>query len=69
MLKDCRWKGRRVSCSAIFTMYPTDRGMCCSFNKPKADDMFLQSRYREQMRTRTHQDKNMSLEDSAVPEW
>ena len=38
MLKDCRWKGRRVSCSAIFTMYPTDRGMCCSFNKPKADD-------------------------------
>ena len=33
MIKRCIWKGVRVSCSSIFSMYPTDRGMCCSFNK------------------------------------
>ena len=69
MLKECIWKGRRVSCSAIFTMHPTDQGMCCSFNKPMADEMFLRSRYMEEMLIRTYQDKNMSQEDSALPEW
>ena len=40
MIKRCIWKGVRVSCSSIFSMYPTDRGMCCSFNMQKAEEMF-----------------------------
>ena len=32
MLKKCFWKGRRLDCAAIFTVFPTDRGMCCTFN-------------------------------------
>ena len=35
-----------MNCSSIFTMFPTDRGMCCAFNMKKADDMFKASRYR-----------------------
>ncbi len=44
MLKRCRWKGERISCSAIFTMFPTDRGMCCTFNMDAADKIFKESR-------------------------
>ncbi len=36
MLKKCYWKGRRIDCAAIFTTFPTDRGMCCTFNMHKA---------------------------------
>ena len=35
MLKKCYWKGRAVDCAAIFTVFPTDRGMCCTFNMHK----------------------------------
>ena len=69
MIKDCTWKSKRLSCSAIFTKQPTDRGMCCSFNKEKADKMFQESRYREQIEKLTDQDKTLSAEDSAVPDW
>ena len=69
MIKDCIWKGRRLSCSAIFSKQPTDRGMCCSFNKETADKMFKESLYKEQIEKLTHQDKTLSAEDSAVPDW
>ena len=69
MIKDCIWKGKRLSCSAIFTKQPTDRGMCCSFNKEKAEKMFQESPYRKQIEKLTDQDKTLSAEDSAVPDW
>ena len=69
MIKKCFWKGRRLSCSSIFTMHPSDRGMCCSFNKKKADEMFKQNRYQENMKFLTDQDKKLSREDSIVPPW
>ena len=69
MIKDCVWKGRRLSCSAIFSKQPTDRGMCCSFNKEKADKMFKESLYMEQIKMLTGQDNTHSAEDSTVPEW
>ena len=69
MIKRCLWKGRRMSCSSIFSMHPTDRGMCCSFNKQKADEMFTQSRYQENLVKLTEQDKKFSSEDSKVPDW
>ena len=69
MIKDCIWKGRRLSCSAIFSKQPTDRGMCCSFNKEKADEMFKESLYMEQIKMLTGQDNTHSAEDSTVPEW
>ena len=69
MIKRCIWKGQRVSCSAIFSMYPTNRGMCCTFNKQKADELFRANRYQEQITRMTKQDKDHSFEDSGVPDW
>ena len=47
----CWSSGWSLSCSSVFTMFPTDRGMCCSFNKQMAEDMFNEGKYRD--------DKNM----------
>ena len=69
MLRDCMWKGKRLSCSAIFSMQPTDQGMCCTFNKQKADEMFKASRYQEQITKLTDQDKKKSRYDSKIPDW
>ena len=69
MIKECLWKGQKISCAAIFSMHPTDRGMCCSFNMKQAEEMFKASRYQELMMTMTDQDKDMSYEDSTVPDW
>jgi hypothetical protein len=44
LLKKCFWKGVRISCAAIFEKFPTDRGMCCSFNRQAAEDIFVESR-------------------------
>ena len=69
MIRECLWKGQRISCAAIFTLHPTDKGMCCAFNKQKADEMFFASRYQEQIKRLTDQDKKKSREDSRVPDW
>ena len=68
MIKDCIWKGRRLSCSGIVTMQPTDQGMCCSFNKERADRMLQQSRYQEQLLRLREQDKTHSRDDSELPD-
>lgn len=69
ILKWCAWKGLRLSCSSIFSMFPTDRGMCCSFNMLKAEEMFRESKYRESVARFTKRDKDMSFQNSTVPEW
>ena len=43
MIKRCFWKGRELDCSAIFKTFPTDRGMCCTFNMAAAEAMFQKS--------------------------
>ena len=50
-------------------MYPTDHGMCCTFNKQRADEMFKASRYQEEVTKLSSQDKESSFEDSEVPPW
>ena len=40
LLKQCRWKNKEVKSSAIFDMFPTDRGMCCTFNLQAAEKIF-----------------------------
>jgi hypothetical protein len=44
-LKDCKWKGQTVPCSAIFSQFPTDKGMCCSFNMKAAEEIFHKETY------------------------
>ena len=69
MIKNCVWKGKVLNCSSIFSMHPTDRGMCCTFNKQKANDMFKYSRYQKQLVKLNSQDKRLSFEDSTFPTW
>ena len=69
MIRKCLWRGRPISCAAIFTMQATDRGMCCSFNKDKADLMFKESRYLAATLNMTSQDKIWAVDESDVPEW
>ena len=39
-MKECKWKGRELPCSAIFVKFPTDQGLCCSFNLKAANELF-----------------------------
>ena len=69
LLKWCSWKGARLNCSSIFSMFPTDRGMCCSFNMERAETMFRESQYRERIDSLTRRDKGLTFDSSAVPGW
>jgi len=67
--KSCVWKGRTLPCSAIFTTFPTDQGMCCSFNMKAADEMFMDSQYSTLVKKLQDRDQNTSFENSTLPEW
>ena len=69
MIKWCSWKGVTLDCPSIFTLFPTNRGMCCSFNMQKADEMFKKSKYREHMERLTKRDKDFSFDNSTLPDW
>ena len=45
LLRSCFWRGIAVPCAAVFSTFPTDQGMCCSFNMKAADEIFKKSTY------------------------
>ena len=61
MLKACLWQGKEFPCSELFSAFPTNQGMCCSFNMKKANEMFQASRYQEILDNMQALDKNLSL--------
>jgi hypothetical protein len=67
ILKRCKWKGMHVPCSGIFTTFPTDRGMCCSFNMKAADEIFVNSLYTTLVKQNQAEDYNTSFENSTLP--
>ena len=69
ILKRCTWKGKNLPCSAIFTTFPTDQGMCCSFNMKAADEIFMDSQYTALVRQLQVRDQNTSFENSTLPDW
>ena len=69
VLKYCQWKGKPVSCSAIFTTFPTDRGMCCSFNMKAADQIFKGTEFPQLVKSLQNSDKNLSFTDSTLPKY
>jgi hypothetical protein len=44
-IKFCSWRGISIPCSQIFTTFPTDQGLCCSFNMKSAETIFEGSTY------------------------
>ncbi len=69
LLRYCEWKGLSIPCSAIFTTFPTDQGMCCSFNMKAADEIYVQSAYRDKLQTLQTTDKKTSFISSTVPSY
>ncbi len=67
VLKYCEWKGSPISCSAIFTTFPTDRGMCCSFNILAAEQIFRSDTYSRTVSELQDQDRNLSFTDANPP--
>ena len=50
-------------------MQPTDQGMCCSFNKQKAEEMYVEGRYQEHVTKMTEQDAMQAKAGSRLPKW
>ena len=63
------WKGEKVSCASIFSMRPTDRGMCCTFNTEKVEKIFREGTYTAGVQKLENQDKKHAFEESEVPDW
>ena len=62
MLKGCFWKGREMPCSKVFDTFPTDQGMCCTFNMDKAEKMFKDGKYRDMVQKMQKRDKHLSFD-------
>ena len=69
MVKRCYWKGKKMSCASIFSTRPTDRGMCCSFNMKKADEIFKKSQYASALLKMQKQDTELNFEGTELPVW
>ena len=69
LLKMCIWKGIRLPCSSIFMTFPSDRGMCCTFNLQKADEMLKESRFVDSINKLQERDRNESFESTTEPSW
>jgi hypothetical protein len=64
LLRYCEWKGIPISCSAIFTTFPSDQGLCCSFNMKAADEIFIATKYRDTLQAMQITDKKNSFSSS-----
>ena len=53
----------------FFEMRPTDRGMCCSFNVNKAENVLKQSKYTEAIKRSQSYDLKNGFDDGLKPSW
>jgi len=61
ILRYCEWKGLSIPCSAIFSTFPTDKGMCCSFNMKAAESIFKGTTYPQLVQELQMKDKFISI--------
>ena len=69
LLKQCKWKGRVIDCAAIFKKFPTDQGLCCSFNMKAADEIFNAQTYSKRIDELQKFDESHSFGNSKKPDW
>jgi len=69
VLKYCEWKGVPIPCSTIFTSFPTDQGICCSFNIKAANEIYKYQRYSKKITDLQSADAAASVTNSTIPEW
>ena len=68
MLKACIWQGEEFPCSELFRAFPTNQGMCCSFNMKDSDEMFQKSKYNQILDAMQSRDKNGSFVKDKIKE-
>ena len=69
ILKFCSWKSIPMPCSSIFTTFPTDQGMCCSFNMKAAEEIFQGKTYSKIVSENQREDKIFSFANSTLDDW
>ena len=69
VLKYCQWRGIPIECAAIFQTFPTDSGVCCSFNLKAAEDIYKGERYTHLVKNLQGFEKQHSLFNSSLPDW
>ncbi len=67
ILRDCKWKGQTVACSSIFSQFPTDKGMCCSFNMKAAEEIFQGETYVQLVDSLQNVDMGQTLDEIKFP--
>jgi len=56
-----------MSCAAIFNTFPTDRGMCCSFNVDAAEEIFAGNTFSGLIKDLDDQDRGNAFLNPNVP--
>ncbi len=56
-----------LPCSAIFKKFPTDQGLCCTFNQKAADEIFLESDYLDAIMQKQTNDGKLSIDKTPLP--
>lgn len=69
MLRKCRWKGKDIACAALFDPFPTDQGMCCTFNMNKADQLFIDSQFTKLIMDIQSENRQNAFDNGTKPEW
>ena len=69
LIKHCSWKGKLIPCSDIFTTFPTDQGLCCSFNMKAAEEIFSGHLYPKVLNDLQQSDANLSFYNKTLNKW
>jgi len=69
ILKTCTWKGKPILCSSIFKKVATDKGICCAFNKPAADQLFTDSKYGSVIRDLELEEQSLAFGNVSSSVW
>ena len=69
IIKACYWKGKPISCAAIFSPIPTDRGMCCAFNMKSMDKIYSGKAYVDLAMDLQSFDRQSAFVETTVPDW
>jgi len=62
LVRNCKWKNVHVACSDLFTTFPTQMGMCCSFNFERADKLFTSNVFIKAVTERQEFDRSKSFQ-------
>ena len=68
VIKRCYWRGEMVDCASIFVTRSTDRGMCCTFNPGKAENIYKDTKYTRIISDMQQQDQKLHFVNSMLLE-